>query len=96
MRYFLFILLLTLIAFGEAIQAISDDTTLGFTGYLGGVGYAYRMVLGDFSVDDFETSATFYLSILFILSTMLNSVIMMNLLIAIISESFANINSVAE
>ena len=48
MRYFLLILLLSLIAFGEGVQSISDQTTLGFTGYLGGVGYNYRMVLGDF------------------------------------------------
>ena len=96
MRHFLLILLLTLIAFGEGIQAISEETTQGFTGYLGGVGYAYRMVLGDFSVDDYDTLATFYLSVLFIFSTVLNSIIMMNLLIAIISESFTNINSVAK
>ena len=103
MRHFLLILLLTLIAFGEGIQAISDELELssnpeekGFTGYLGGVGYAYRGVLGDFNVDDFNTMAPFYLSVLFIFSTVLNSIIMMNLLIAIISESFSNINSVAD
>ena len=67
-----------------------------FTGYTGGVGYVYRMVLGDFSVDDFDGIGTTYLWIIFILCTVLNMIIMMNLLIAIISESFANINSVSK
>lgn len=97
MRHFLFVLLLTFIAFGESIQSISDEhSEEGFTGYLGGIGYVYRMVLGDFSVDDFEGFATLYLSLMFILCTVLNMIIMMNLLIAIISESFANINSVSK
>lgn len=49
-------------------------------------------------MDDYDTiePATLYLSILFIFSTLLNSIIMMNLLIAIISDSFSNINSVAK
>lgn len=93
MRHFLFILLLTLVAFGEAIAPISlysgiQNGDEGFTGYMGAVGYVYRIVLGDFSVNDFA-AANFYMSIIFILCTVLNSIIMMNLLIAIISESFA-------
>lgn len=96
MRHFLFLLLLTFIAFGEAIQSISDQTSENFTGYLGGVGYVYRMVLGDFGVEDFEIRAPVFMWVLFILCTVLNMIIMMNLLIAIISESFANINSVSK
>ena len=54
------------------------------------------MVLGDFSVDDFKDIGTLYLSIMFIFCTVFVMIIMMNLLIAIISESFANINSVSK
>ena len=97
MRHFLFLLLLSFIAFGEAIQSISDSLgEEGYVGYLGGIGYVYRMVLGDFAVDDFDKMATSYMWIIFLLCTVLNMIIMMNLLIAIISESFANINSVSK
>ena len=60
---------------------------------MSGIGYVYRLALGDFSVDDFDSTATLYLWIIFLFCTVLNLVIMMNLLIAIISESFAAINS---
>lgn len=96
MRHFLLLLLLTFIAFGEAIQSISDTTDEKFTGYLGGIGYVYRMVLGDFGVEDFEIRAPVFMWILFLMCTVFCMIIMMNLLIAIISESFANINSVSK
>jgi hypothetical protein len=97
MRFFIFLLFLTLIAFGEAIQSISDTTgEENYTGYMGGIGYVYRMVLGDFSVDDFNLRAPLFMWILFILCTVLVMIIMMNLLIAIISDSFATINSVSK
>jgi|LauGreDrversion4_2_1035121.scaffolds.fasta_scaffold42582_1 hypothetical protein len=56
------------------------------------------MALGDFSTDEegFGKIAIPFMWILFIFSTVLNMIIMLNLLIAIISESFANINSVAK
>ena len=98
MRHFLLLLLLTFMAFGEAMNSISKANKDPFTGYLGGFGYVYRMVLGDFSTDEegFGTVAVTYMWILFILCTLFNMIIMMNLLIAIISESFANINSVSK
>ena len=97
MRHFIFLLFLCLIAFGEAIQSVSDALgEEGYVGYLGGIGYVYRMILGDFSVDDFDLLATAYMWVIFLLCTILVMIIMMNLLIAIISESFANINSVAK
>ena len=54
------------------------------------------MVLGDFDTNAFGVVATGYVWILFILCTVLNMIIMMNLLIAIISEAFANITAVSE
>jgi hypothetical protein len=52
---------------------------------------------GDFSLaeEGIGPLAVPFMWILFILSTVLNMIIMLNLLIAIISESFTNINSVA-
>lgn len=60
--------------------------------------FVYRMILGDFNPDKddenqgFGTVATNYMWILFVLCTVINMVIMLNLLIAIISESFERIN----
>jgi hypothetical protein len=54
------------------------------------------MVLGDFDTNAFGTVAVGYVWILFFLCTLFNMIIMLNLLIAIISESFAEVNSVSE
>ena len=54
------------------------------------------MVLGDFDTNAFGEIAVSYVWILFILCTVLNSIIMMNLLIAIISDSFALVTSSSE
>lgn len=63
--------------------------------YIEAIIYIYRMVLGDFDVNNFGTVAVPYVWILFMLCTVFNMIIMLNLLIAIISESFAKINSVS-
>ena len=95
MRHFLLILLLTFIAFGEAIQAVSTADGEGFTGFAGGIGYVYLIVLGGFDVGHFETRGELFLWILFILCTVLVMIIMMNLLIAIVSDAFVEVKEVA-
>jgi hypothetical protein len=54
------------------------------------------MVLGDFDTNAFGEISVGYVWVLFILCTVFNMIIMMNLLIAIISESFANVTAFAE
>ena len=58
--------------------------------------YVYLMALGDWSLEELGIVAVSYVYILFILCTVFNMIIMLNLLIAIISESFARINEVSE
>lgn len=59
--------------------------------------YIYEVSLGAFDTGVFEDSVGLgYVWILFLLCTVLNMIIMLNLLIAIISESFARIQSVSE
>jgi hypothetical protein len=65
-------------------------------GFIGSFLYTYRMILGDFSTDDFGEIASILVLTLFLFCTVLNMIIMLNLLIAIISESFAKINEVSE
>ena len=99
MRFFLMILLLTFIAFGDSMYQISSKNELDNMfisgGTLGAVDYIYEIVLGNFDTSAFGTVATPYVWVLFLLCTVMNMIIMFNLLIAIISESFAKINSVS-
>jgi uncharacterized membrane protein len=111
---FLVILLLTIMAFGDSMRAISTSNLpqhefihswwQSFT-------YVYRMILGNFNTEPtileggplkqdgysepnsgFGLIAPFYTWFIFYMCTVLNMIIMLNLLVAIISESFARIN----
>lgn len=97
MRHFLLILLLTTVAFGDAVFYINDaNETPFYDGHFwGGVAYVYRMVLGDFDTTEFGDVAVPLMWALFIFVTVFNMIIMLNLLIAIISESFEAVNSVS-
>jgi len=93
-------LLLTFVAFADSIRQIStsnepENDFINGT-FLTSVAFVYRMVLGDFDTNEFGEVAVSYVWILFILCTVFNMIIMMNLLIAIISESFANVTIVSE
>ena len=105
MRHFLLVLLLTFVAFGDAMRSISTSNedvpdesgnSSQFVGsYVDSITYTYRMVLGDFDTSNFGNVALPYVWILFVLCTVFNMIIMLNLLVAIISESFARINEVS-
>ncbi len=96
MKYFLMLLLLTFVAFGDSFRQISSSNPDG-EDFIGGtiltaIGFIYRMVLGDFDTNAFGSVAVGYVWILFFLCTLFNMIIMLNLLIAIISDSFAEVN----
>lgn len=105
MRHFLLIMFLTMVAFGDAMRSIStsnedipdeSNNSSQFVGsYIDSITYTYRMVLGDFDTSNFGLVAVPYVWILFVLCTVFNMIIMLNLLVAIISESFARINEVS-
>jgi hypothetical protein len=95
MRSFLLILLVSIIAFSDSFLAISMANTedLRFTnGYIDSNIYTYRMILGDMQTD-FGEHATVIAWFFFIICTLFNMIIVLNLLIAIISESFGRVNS---
>jgi hypothetical protein len=101
-RYFLFILFLTVCAFGDAYGVISAgnpptvDTDYGqfvdYESYIGGILYVYRMTLGDFSTSKFGKVNTFLSWCLFMTCSIFNMIIMLNLLISIIAESYSRIS----
>lgn len=97
MRHFLVVLLITIIAFGDSFLTLSlgnqaeDDRFV--KSFSDAVIYTYRIVLGDFNVDEFGNVGTSLVYILFILCTVFNSVVMLNLLVAIISETFSAVKA---
>lgn len=58
--------------------------------------YSYKMVLGDFDTDAFGEIAVILCMILWILFTIFNMIVMLNLLVAIISDAYAEVMANAE
>ncbi|CDW71666.1 wd-40 repeat protein [Stylonychia lemnae] len=100
MRYFFIVLLITIVAFGDSFLKIANanqDTEKRFTtGFIDSIIFTYKMILGDFETDKFGDVAVSLAMTLFLLCTIFNMIVMLNLLIAIISESFARVNGMAE
>jgi uncharacterized membrane protein len=63
------------------------------TSFTDSIIYVYRIILGDFNVEEFGYVAVPLCYALFIICTIFNTIVMLNLLIAIISESFSNVKS---
>ena len=53
--------------------------------------YAYRLILGDFATDNFGETAVPLVWVFFLVATIFDMIVMLNLLIAIISDSYARI-----
>jgi hypothetical protein len=101
MRHFFLVLMIGLLAFSDSFLAIAlgnsaeDDRFV--TGFVNSVIYTYTVILGGFDLGEFDNSIAYALTILlFLICTVFNMIVMLNLLIAIISESFANVNNNAK
>ena len=101
MRIFLFIFLTVIIAFNDAFTRIdeafeSDDPQAGrFQGKNWAQGYAFTFALavGDTRADNYDNSQTpAIVWIIFCLVLLVMNVVMLNLLVAIVSKSFEDIN----
>lgn len=80
--------------FSDTLLTISKGNDPGeefVTGTIDSFIYTYRMVLGDFDTDNFGNVLVWMVYLMFILCTVFNNIVMLNLLIAIISESFCNV-----
>lgn len=89
---FLTVLLFAMIAFGDAFYAISAANVEPFIdNFTMAVIYIYNMCLGAYE-NEYGESAPTFAYIMFILCTLFNMIVMFNLLIAIISETFAKVN----
>lgn len=90
------VLLLTIIAFGDSFKTLSNGNSQSDRfvekGFFGSFFYVYNMCLGDFSTEfgGVQVSLVWFM---FFLCTMFNMIIMLNLLISIISESYEKISA---
>jgi len=100
MRYFLLILVFTITGFGNSfmILARNYDTKDMFTGnnYWRSFLYSYRQALGDFDTDAYIETDEYYLYALWFLNTMVTLIIFLNLLIAIMGDTFDRVQEHAE
>ncbi len=99
MRVFLFIFLTVIVAFNEAFTRLAEVTADpdegGFNGKNCAQGYAFTFALaiGDTRADGYDESISPAIAwLLFSLVLLIMNVVMLNLLVAIISKSFEDIN----
>mmetsp|Transcript_220 Transcript_220/g.321 ORF Transcript_220/g.321 Transcript_220/m.321 type:complete len:252 (-) Transcript_220:468-1223(-) len=103
-KVFLVMLLISLFAFANIIfvlnkNRIVDDQAPIFEPLIGiapidAIIHAYLTGLGDFGKDNYSEDNSMVVWIMFILATLIVQLIFMNLLIAIMGESFARINGI--
>jgi hypothetical protein len=100
MKVFLFIFLTVIVAFNEAFLRIAEasgDMEAGgkFQGknYAQGFAFTFALAVGDTRADGYDTSAApAVVWIIFSLVLLIMNVVMLNLLVAIVSKSFEDIN----
>lgn len=97
MKFFLLILLVTMLAFGDAfkVMSVSNDDEHEFIpeGIIKSVFYTYLLGLGEFQLDNFGEVGASYCKILWTLNSLFSTIIMFNLFIAIICDTFATIQN---
>jgi hypothetical protein len=96
MSTFLVVLFITIVMFSDTYLTISNGNIPEerfVHSFTDSVIYVYRIILGDFNVEEFGSVSVTLCYALFIICTIFNTIVMLNLLIAIISESFSNVKS---
>lgn len=99
-RYFLLVLLIAVFGFGNAFYIIAANGDTRFTGdnFMMAFVYSYRTALGDFDTDGYADTGKYetLIYILWYMSTILTLIILLNLLIAIMGDTFGRIQETAE
>ncbi|CDW78608.1 wd-40 repeat protein [Stylonychia lemnae] len=99
MKYFLGIVFLTLMSFSGAFFILSknnDDTKEFITSFFESNAFVYRLILGDFDTTNFGEKYVVIVWMFFMLATLFLIIIMLNLLIAIISDTFERVQGQAK
>ena len=93
MKAFILMILVAILAFSEAYYCLSNNRLFEnriFTGYFQSVWFTFFNATGNYVMDGFEEDSIGW--ILFFLCTLFNMIVMLNLLIAIISETYNRVN----
>ena len=98
---FLFILFVGIIGFGVSFYALSNNNDNVDDRFINGIFdsflYSYKLVLGEFDLDKFEKSTNkILLWVLFIICSLFTMIILLNMLIAIMGDSFNRVNEESE
>jgi NADH:ubiquinone oxidoreductase subunit 6 (subunit J) len=95
MRSFYIILVISVCAFGNSFYILSqsnnDPSQNYITSYVDGISWTYRLMLGDFDTSVFDDNFIVLNWILFYMASMFLIIVMLNLLISIISDSYEKI-----
>jgi len=99
MRFFLLILFVSQIAFGNAIYMISmaNSPDKQFIGsWVESFLFSYLIALGDWDTSQFGEKALVAVWVLFFLNTLFSTVVMLNLLISIIGDTYGKVKENSE
>jgi hypothetical protein len=100
MKHFLAVLLLAIAGFGNCfmILARNYDKEEMFTGnnYWRSFIYSYRQALGDFDTEAFEDTDKYYIYFIWFLNTMIALIVLLNMLIAIMGDTFDRVQETSE
>ncbi len=95
MVYFFIILIMSIFAFGNSFyvlsQAYPNKEDRFIKSYPEGLTFTFRLLLGDFETENFGDDHIYLVWLLFSLASIFLIVVLLNLLISIISESYSNI-----
>jgi hypothetical protein len=95
MVYFFIILIMTLFAFGNSFYVLSqsnpDKEARFIQSYPQGLAFTFRLLLGDFETEKFGDDHVVLIWTLFVAASIFLIVVLLNLLISIISESYSKI-----
>eukprot|EP00347_Sterkiella_histriomuscorum_P010531 403375928 len=99
MGIFLMVLLITVAAFGDTFLRISNgniEEEQFIESFIPAVAFAYSMILGTYDINAFGEVAQPLVWIFWVLCTILDMIVMLNLLIAIISSTYERVSENAE
>ena len=96
MRYFVLVLFIAVVAFANTFYVLGENSDPGSDWFSGNnfiltFIFSYRMGLGDFETDGFNTWDEIIIWILWFLNTLLILIILLNLIIALMGDTYARV-----
>jgi hypothetical protein len=95
-QVFLSVFVITLFAFSQAMQILSNNNTKDkrfISGVFDALLFAYKMSLGDFDTTALGEVNYLLVIIMFTMATLFLTIMMLNILVAVISDSYARVES---